>query len=401
MSIKVDLEKCIGCSLCVKACAQNAITIVNKKAIIDMARCNFCAACVEACKKYQAITITKDRLASGISVDDYKNVAVYIEQRGNAIAGVSYEMLGEGRKLADALGEKLIAVLIGGGMREQAESLIKFGADKVIYYDGASCANFQDDVYAHVMADAIATEKPSIVLAGATAIGRSFIPKVAAMVYGGLTADCTKLEIDTEKRLLLGTRPAFGGNLMATIICPHHRPQMATVRHKVMKPATRNDQRTGTVEVRVVDQATVAPRTSIIDIVKEVESTVNITEADIIVSGGRGMQNSENFTMLRDLAEVLGGAVGASRAAVDSGWMPYSHQVGQTGKTVCPKLYIACGISGAVQHLAGMQSSDFIIAINKDPEAEIFNYANLGIVGNLFEVVPALTKAFKESMQKS
>ena len=290
-------------------------------------------------------------------------------------------------------------MLLGNELQTQAQDLIKYGADKVYYVDGPRLAGFQDDTYSHLVADFINKEKPSIFLAGATAIGRSFIPKVAAKVYGGLVADCTKLEIDTEKRLLLGTRPAFGGNLMATIICPHHRPQMATVRHKVMKQAMRNDQRTGEfVEVKLDDS--VIERTSIIDIVKEVESTVKITEADIIVSGGRGMQKPENFTLIRELAEILGGAIGASRAAVDSGWIPYSHQVGQTGKTVCPKLYIACGISGSVQHMAGMQSSDFIIAVNKDPEADIFQIANLGIVGDALEIVPALTKAFKESLGK-
>jgi electron transfer flavoprotein alpha subunit len=219
-------------------------------------------------------------------------------------------------------------------------------------------------------------------------------------VWGGLTADCTKLEIDTEKRLLLGTRPAFGGNIMATIICPHHRPQMATVRHKVMKAAVRDDRRTGEVVVHSVDDAALCIRTSVVDIVKEVESTVNITEADIIVAGGRGMQKPENLSLIKDLAEVLGGAVGASRASVDAGWVPYSHQVGQTGKTVCPKLYIACGISGSVQHIAGMQSSDFIIAINKDTNADIFQVADLGIVGDALEIVPALTKAFKEALGK-
>jgi electron transfer flavoprotein alpha subunit len=196
------------------------------------------------------------------------------------------------------------------------------------------------------------------------------------------------------------TRPAFGGNIMATILCKNHRPQMATVRHKVMKPAQRNDSRTGEVIVNNVDDALLCIRTNIANIVKEVESTVNITEADIIVAGGRGMQDPKNLTLLKDLAEVLGGAVAASRAAVDAGWIPYSHQVGQTGKTVCPKLYIACGISGSVQHMAGMQSAEYIIAINKDPNADIFQIANLGIVGNALEILPALTKAFKEQTGK-
>jgi len=266
----------------------------------------------------------------------------------------------------------------------------------VFYFDGELCEKFQDDTYATLVADFIKKEKPSIVLAGATAIGRSFIPKVAAKVYGGLTADCTKLEIDTERKLLLGTRPAFGGNLMATIICPDHRPQIATVRHKVMKAAVKDEHRQGEVITHKVTPDAVNERTNVIDIVKEVESTINIVEADIIVSGGRGMGKPENFEILRELAEELGGAIGASRAAVDAGWIPYSHQVGQTGKTVCPKLYIACGISGSVQHMAGMQSSDYIIAINKDPDADIFQIANLGIVGDALEIVPALTKAFRE-----
>jgi electron transfer flavoprotein alpha subunit len=396
MGIQVSLEKCIGCSLCVRACALGAITIADKKAVIDTAKCNMCGVCVEACKKYGAITITKDSSAK-IDVNDYKGVAVFVEQHEGKVAGVSFEMLGEGRKLANQLGEKLIAVLLGSGMEAAANDLVKFGADKVVYFDSPELARFRDDTYAALMCEFVDGDKPAILLAGASAIGRSFIPKVAARVWGGLTADCTKLDIDTEKRLLLGTRPAFGGNLMATIIAPHHRPQIATVRHKVMKAAVRDDSHAGEVVVKKVDASKIIERTKILDFVKEVESTVNITEADIIVSGGRGMGKAENFSLIRDLAGAIGGAVGASRAAVDAGWIPYSHQVGQTGKTVCPKLYIACGISGSVQHMAGMQSSDFIIAVNKDPAADIFQIASLGLVGDALQVLPLLTKAFTES----
>jgi len=398
MSIKVNIEKCIGCSLCVRSCALEAISIVDKKAVIDLDKCTMCGACVEACKKYQAIDITKESASIGINIHEWKNVAVFIEQREGEIAGVSYEVLGEARKLADQLQEKVIAILLGHQLNTEANELIKYGADKVIYFDGADLRFFRDDTYGTLVAEAIKDEKPSIFLGGASAIGRSFIPKIAAKVYGGLTADCTKLEVDTGKRLLLGTRPAFGGNLMATIICPNHRPQMATVRHKVMKPAIFNTTRSGDVIIHEISSDSVRERTRVVDIVKEIESTINIAEADIIVSGGRGVGGAENFKFIRSLAESLGGAVGASRAAVDSGWIPYSHQVGQTGKTVCPKLYIACGISGAVQHQAGMQSSDYIIAINKDPDADIFQIANLGIVGDLFEIVPGLTEAFQSKL---
>jgi len=400
MGIKVDLEKCIGCKLCVRACPQDAISVIDKKATIDLGKCNLCAACVEACRKYEAITISKDASASDVNSEDYRNVAIFVEQKDGEVASVSYEMLGAGRALADALGEKLVAVVLGHEMQSAAEELVKYGADRVVYMDGPDLANFQDDAYAQTVSEFIDREKPTIVLAGATAVGRSFIPKVAARVYGGLTADCTKLEIDTEKRLLLGTRPAFGGNLMATIICPHHRPQIATVRHKVMKPSQRDEHRTGEVVVHKVEPGSLDMRTKLLDVVKNVESTVNIAEADVIVSGGRGLGKPENFSMVFELAELLGGAVGASRAAVDAGWIPYSHQVGQTGKTVCPKLYIACGISGSVQHMAGMQSSDYIIAINKDPEAPIFEIANQGIVGDALQVLPALSQAFKTALNK-
>jgi electron transfer flavoprotein alpha subunit len=398
MGIKIDVEKCVGCGLCAKACSRNAIEIIDKKAVIDSAACDLCAACVDACRKYGAITITRESTAGGADVSRYRNVAVFIEQRNGAVSDVSYEMLGEGRKLADRLGEKLTAVLLGKAMQQQAGELAKYGADTVYYMESDELAVFSDERYATIVSDFIFETKPSVFLAGATAAGRSFIPKVAARVCGGLTADCTGLEIDLDKRILLGTRPAFGGNLMATIICPRHRPQMATVRHKVMKPAVRDEKRSGELVVRKFEKGTPADPIRFIEFVKESGSTVNISEADIIVAGGRGMGKPENFSLLRELAEVLGGAVGASRAAVDAGWIPYSHQVGQTGKTVCPKLYIACGISGSVQHMAGMQSSGHIIAINRDPAADIFQIADLGVVGDISQVVPALTRAFKEKL---
>jgi len=242
----------------------------------------------------------------------------------------------------------------------------------------------------------IAKYKPEIVLCGATTIGRSLISRVAVALRAGLTADCTGLEIDTAEKLLLQTRPAFGGNIMATIITPDTRPQMATVRHKVMKEADPDPKRKGEIIREEFPDEVYTSRSELIDIVEEIEETVNLAEADIIVSGGRGVGTKENFKIIKDLALSLNGAVGASRAAVDADLIPYSHQVGQTGKTVCPKVYIACGISGQIQHLIGMNSSDVIVAINKDPDAPIFNIATYGIVGDLFKVAPLLTDHFNK-----
>jgi electron transfer flavoprotein alpha subunit len=254
---------------------------------------------------------------------------------------------------------------------------------------------FNDEPYSQLLSGLINKHKPEIVLAGATPIGRSFIPRVAARLKTGLTADCTALEIDKDTGNLLQIRPAFGGNIMATILCPNHRPQIATVRPRVMKRDEYNPDKKG--EIVSVSAENITCRTKVIETVKEsAECMVNLQEAEVIVSGGRGIGDVKGFKMLEELAELLGGAVGASRAAVDEGWIPYSHQVGQTGKTVCPKIYIACGISGAVQHLVGMQSSDIIIAINKNPEASIFNVATYGIVGDVYEVVPMLIKKLKE-----
>jgi len=266
--------------------------------------------------------------------------------------------------------------------------------------DAPGLKNYLDEPYTNVLVNLIRKYRPEIFLCGATFIGRSLISRVAVKLHTGLTADCTGLDIEPKEKYLMQTRPAFGGNIMATILSKNHRPQMATVRHKVMKEAEPDTSRKGKVIEETCPRNLLTSRTKILDIVEEVTETVNLAEADIIVSGGRGLRGPENFPLIEELAKVLGGAVGASRASVDSGWIPYSHQVGQTGKTVCPKIYVACGISGQIQHLVGMQSSKIIIAINQDPHAPIFTVANYGIVGDLFEIVPLLTKKFKEVLKR-
>lgn len=394
MAIQIIIEKCTGCSLCVTACPFDAIRILEKKAVIDFNKCNLCGACVPACK-LKAILIEKPETeAQKPQIQDYKGVWVFIEQKKGKIQPISYELLGKAHDLADKLSSQVGAVLLGYNLDDQLDELIWHGADNIYLVEAPELANFQDEPYTNVLVELIQKYKPEILLCGATSIGRSLISRVAVKINTGLTADCTGLDIDPEKKILLQTRPAFGGNIMATIITPNHRPQMATVRHKVMQIMPADKHRKGKIVRENFDGSTYASRTKLIDIVEEVETLVNLAEADIIVSGGRGMQNRDNFKLLEELAHILGAAVGASRAAVDAGWMPYSHQVGQTGRTVAPKIYIACGISGQIQHLVGMQSSKMIIAINKDPHAPIFKVATYGIVADLFEIIPALTKKF-------
>ena len=394
MSVQVIPDKCTGCETCVSACPFGAIEMRDGKAFITEA-CTVCGACVEACESKAIEKTEEEGTAAAKDLSAYQGVWVFAEQRKGGISSVSFELLGEGRKLADKRKAKLSAVFIGHGIKDKAKELIAHGADIVYVADDPALKDFNDDSYSAVLTTLAALHKPEIILAGATAIGRSFFPKVAAKLYTGLTADCTVLDIDPETGNLHQTRPAFGGNILATIVTPHHRPQMATVRHKVMKKAERNASRKGDiVEVKFTTAGDV--RTRVLKTVEEVSETVNISEADIIVAGGRGMGTAKNFHLLEELAKTLGGAVGATRGAVDEGWIPYSHQVGQTGKTVCPKLYIAAGISGAIQHLAGMQSSDVIIAINKDPNAPIFSVATYGIVGDALEVLPLMIRKFKE-----
>ena len=397
--IEVIKDKCVGCTACVKACPFGAIEMREKKAVIDLQKCTLCGACVKACR-FDSIEMRVKPSVAGRDLAAYHDVWVYAEQHDGHIESVTYELLGEGRKLADALGMKLCAVLIGSGVGERAAELYAGGADIVYLVDRPELAYFRDEPYAAVFSDMVRRHKPNVVLTGATTVGRSLMARVAVAVEAGLTADCTGLAIDKETGNLLQTRPAFGGNIMATIITPNHRPQMATVRHKVMKEAVRDPARRGELKIEAIAEELLKARAARTSFVKDKESTISIAEANIIVSGGRGLQKPEHFGILREFAEVIGAGIGASRAAVDANWIGYSHQVGQTGKTVCPKLYFACGISGQIQHIAGMSSAEVIVAINRDPEAPIFNIATYGIVGNVLEIVPLLTAEFRKILGK-
>ena len=392
--INIDLEKCIGCGVCESACPFGAISLKDGKAVVDGEKCRFCGSCVQACAM-KAITMQKEEVKDAVDKSLYKGVWVYAEQRHGEISSVVYELLNKGSELAKSLNVPLSAILIGSNISAKAQDLINRGADKVYVYDDPILAEFQDDPYSCILADLIKEEKPEIVLMGATNIGRSFASRVAAKIYTGLTADCTALEIDPETRNLMQTRPAFGGNIMATILTPRHRPQMATVRHKVFKEAKVQEGRTGEVINKTIDAQKIINRTKFIGFFKDQSADVNISDADIIVSGGRGLGNPEGFKLIKELADLLGGAVGASRAAVDSDWIPYSHQVGQTGRTVAPKIYIACGISGQIQHMVGMSSSDTIIAINKDKDCPMMQTATYSLVGDLYEIIPAIIKEIK------
>ncbi|MDD4939060.1 MAG: FAD-binding protein [Candidatus Omnitrophica bacterium] len=402
MPIQIIIEKCTGCTLCVKACPFDAIRVTDqpggRKAVIDLNKCNLCGACVPNCK-FKAILLEKPQAQIKTDFKDHKGVWVFAEQKKGKVQSVAFELLGKARELAKALDTDVSAVLLGENLEEEIQELIWRGADKVYVVEKRELANFQDEPYTKVLVELIKKYKPEVLLCGATSIGRSLISRVAVNIKVGLTADCTGLDIDPQRKILLQTRPAFGGNIMATIISPNYRPQMATVRHKVFPESVSDMKRKGKIIREDINPDALANRCRLLDIVDEIESTVNLSEADIIVSGGRGMGGPENFKILEELAKVMNAAVGASRAAVDAGWMPYSHQVGQTGRTVSPKVYIACGISGQIQHLVGMQSSKIIVAINKDPDAPIFKVATYGIVADLFEIVPALTKRFKEILK--
>ena len=334
----------------------------------------------------------KGNVVNRMNLEQYKGVFIYAQQVDNKIDAIALELLGKANDLAADLGTDVTAVLIGSDVKGLVDELAEYGADKVIVVDDPELKEYRTEPYTHALASVINEYKPDILLVGATAIGRDLGPRVSARVATGLTADCTVLEIgefkargDKEPRQgqLLMTRPAFGGNTIATIACPNHRPQMATVRPGVMQKK----------------EPVAGAKAEVLDIVKSVTETVDIQAAKILVSGGRGVGSAENFALLDDLAEALGGTVSCSRAVVDNGWKPKDLQVGQTGKTVRPNVYFAIGISGAIQHVAGMEESDIIIAINKDPDAPIFDVADYGIVGDALKIVPKLTEAIKAQVK--
>jgi electron transfer flavoprotein alpha subunit len=394
MSLIFYSEKCIACGACVEACPFAVLRLEGETLIIGEG-CNLCGACVEVCE-VQALALPETEAPAprpGVPPD---GVWVFAEQRRGVLASVTLQLLGEARHLAAELKARVSAVLLGDRVADLAPALLRAGAHRVYLAEHPALQDFLEETYAAALTELARQYQPEIILAGATYLGRAFIPRVAASLKTGLTADCTAFAIDPERRLLLQTRPAFGGNIMATIITPRTYPQMATARPGVFKarpPEPRPDGQVLPVELAAL---TAPPRSRFVATVAEIKERIPLAAAEVIVAGGRGLKEAKNFRLLEELADLLGGAVGATRGAVDAGWIPYHHQIGQTGKTVAPKLYIACGISGAAQHLVGMQSSDFIVAINQDPQAPIFRVADVGLVGDLFEIVPALIQEIKK-----
>jgi len=388
-------EKCIGCVKCVKICPAQAIDMFftpEEQQILD--ELMETAAVVQEEDDPEAVALAA-KLA------DYRGVWVFIEQTEGEPARVSWELLGKGRELADAIGVELIAIVFGENVEPLCHEAFAYGADKAYLVDAPVFRHYRTEAYLKALCHLIDGHKPEIILMGATGLGRDLAGAVATVVGTGLTADCTGLAVD-DKRNLMQTRPAFGGNIMATIMCDKYRPQMATVRPHVMALPEHRAGAGGEI-VRIscpVDEKDIL--TKVLQVIKDNKGKdhVDVAGAEFIVSGGRGLMGPANFAMLKELADELGGVVGASRSAVDAGWMPHDRQVGQTGKTVRPKIYIACGISGAIQHLVGMQDSDLVIAINRDKEAPIFEVAHYGIVGDLFQVVPELTRGIRELKQQ-
>jgi len=390
--LKIDLDKCVGCGICMKSCSSNALEIKDSKAEVND-NCVLCGVCIDACP-FQALSIEKEENSS-IDCSEYKDIWVFAEQHKGSVLPVSLELISKGMELSREKGCKLSAVLFGNDIQKEAEKLIAYGADKVYLCDHKDLEVNSDERYTYIFDKVISQYKPEILLLGATGFGRSLAPRIAARVKTGLTADCTILEIDDETGLLHQTRPAFGGNLMATIICPGHRPQMATVRPGIMPVEDPDFSRDGEI-------IAVAYEDSIEEKIKLIEDVLSpdvktIADAEIIVAVGRGIGSQKNMALAERLASLIGGSLGVSRPLVDIGWGDHMNQIGQTGSSVSPKLLISCGISGAIQHLAGISGAENIIAINTDPEAPIFNTAHYKVVGDCVEILKKMISSIEES----
>lgn len=388
MPVWVEVDLCDGCRRCRRKCPYDAISLVDDKAAIGE-RCTACGACLDVCRPGAICTDVEPRAIPDFI--DHQGVWVFAEQRAGVLNRVSVELISKARDLAQERGQTVTAVLIGDRVAPLADTLIGFGADQIYLAEDKQLSDYRTRAYARILAQLIQAHKPEILLMGATHIGRDLAPRVSRRVGCGLTADCTELSIDSDEGILWQTRPAFGGNIMATIANRYSRPQMATVRPGVMEAIpVPGHQGTVVNHQPALDAADMGTR--ILETVKVANSGGDLAAARIIVAGGRGLNDASGFETLRDLAGVLDAEVAGTRVAVEEGWIPASQQVGQTGLTVRPELYIACGLSGAIQHRAGMLDSKFIVAINKDPLAPIFKVADWGIVGDLFTVVPELTR---------
>ncbi len=396
MGVRIIIDKCIGCKACVKACPFAALEMAGGKAVC-LDACTLCGACVSACR-FAAIEMPERTSAPTPDPDSYRGVWVFVQPDDGGIHHVSLELVGEGRGLADELGTELSCMVLGNGSVDKAvDDLSHYTVDRIHVASHAVLERYRTQPYVQAAAELIRRFKPEIVLIGATSTGRDFAGGLATELRTGLTADCTALGVEVSTRSLLQTRPAFGGNIMATIKSSRHRPQMATVRPKVFAMPLRGEKHPVETVRTDIQLSEDNQKTRVLEWIP-IKEGVNLADANVIVSGGRGLGKPENFSVVGELAELLDGAVGSSRAAVDAGWIDYSHQVGQTGRTVRPNVYIACGISGAVQHLAGMKTSDTVIAINRDSAAPIFGAANYGFVGDALEILPKVIQELKNRM---
>ena len=393
MSIIIDEDQCTGCGNCVDSCPYGAIELENNMAIV-LPNCNLCGICVENCP-VEAITLVRDKESKEkIDLSQYKGVWVIAEHYKKIVHKVAFQLLGKGRELANLLDSKLTFVILGCNFDEHIEDFSEYGMDEIIYIKSPLLKDYYSDLYVKVISELVKEHKPEIILIGATPTGRDFAPRVAKRLHAGLTADCTGLDINPDTKNLLQTRPTFGGNIMATIRTPFSRPQMATVRPGIFKAPIKIKKE---VLVKVIDYNFTEEDSvsKIIKVINTSKTPVNLEDAKIIVAGGRGVGSKENFKLIEDLANVLGAELGGSRITIELNWLTPDRQIGQTGVTVSPKLYIACGISGAIQHIVGMENSHTIVAINKDPDAPIFNFAHYGIIGNLHEIIPILIEELK------